>query len=287
MVGMLVGLGTIDHVETAIATPATSAPENPMQQKLLGRWQTVEAPAADLASSTFIFDPTGKLVILMTSITGERAVMQVGYTTDLTPQPMHIDLILPGESGDRIKTIFEFTPAGLLRLELSGTNPGSARPRAFQAGDPPFRQVSPATTLRPDPEEVSRLAKDNSEAEGRLYASAILQAELAHYLEHKVFAPTLAELALAIPAETPNYRYELSSDNPNRITITAIAKRLGLKSFTGAVFKPPENGLATLMAAICQTKEPSRLPPSAPSLVDNGSGNTPRLKCAGDAVMMR
>ncbi len=280
----LVGEG---HLTTfpAVAGDAQSASKeaDPVIQKLIGRWQTIRPPATEVSSAIFAFTPQGRLLVLIAGASGEMAVTSMGYQVNSKPQPMHLDLILSNRSQDQIKTILDFTEEGLLRLQLSDINPATPRPSAFS--DPPLRKISNSPTIQPDLKEIAQRVKGKrKEVEGRLYVSSLIQAELAYYLENSQYASAINQLGSEFQQETENYRYEIVLGEKNQwVGVRGIAKRLGLRSFVGAVFTATgKEGPFTLMATVCQTQEPTRLPPRLPDLIANESGAQPRIRCSKD-----
>ncbi|WP_421655175.1 type IV pilin-like G/H family protein [Leptothermofonsia sp. ETS-13] len=269
----------------AIAKDAQTSPEETdlVIQKLIGQWQTIRPPAAEVSNAIFTFTSEGKLFILMAGASGETAVASMAYQIDSKRQPMHLDLTLSNRSDDQIKTIFDFTEEGLLRLQLSGINPSTPRPSAFS--DPPLKKISNSPTIQPDVKDIAQKVRGKSkEMEGRLYVSSLIQAELAYYLENSQYASAIDQLGAGFQQETENYRYEIVSGEKNQwVGVRGVAKRLGLKSFVGAVFTATgKEGPFTLIAAICQTKEPTRLPPRLPDLITNEAGAEPRIRCRED-----
>lgn len=258
-------------------------------QKLVGQWQTVKSPAADLESMVLSFSPDGKLIMLTSQASGEKTVVKMEYYIDPAKQPMYLDLVTPDRPNEQIKTIFDFSANGLLRLPLIGLDPVTPRPKAFTAEDPPLEKVSAVATLQPDVRAVAKkVAGQRRETEGKLYINALIQAEMAHYLEKGQYAVTLEQLG-TFQLETENYRYEIVADGAkSRIGVMALAKRLGLKSFVGAVFTTAEkNSPYTLMATICQSKEPTRLAPRLPKLGTADTGSEFKIHCGEDSQSIR
>ncbi len=148
-------LGLLNLLSTTAIARASLAPlvalsQNPsrggdVQAKLKGQWQ-VKNSSTDAKALTLIFTTDGKLFILLP---GSSATQHLVYKIDSMPQPMHLDVSLPGNDG-MVMTIFELTADGGLRLQLAGTNPGQPRPTAFDSNATVFQKVSEATTLPPN-----------------------------------------------------------------------------------------------------------------------------------------
>ena len=84
-------------------------------------------------------------------------------------------------------------------------------------------------------------------------------------IENQRFASTLEELGLGIPSETKNYEYKVFALEQTQAQVTARAKQLGAKSYTGAVFVVKDNAFGnSITAAVCETEQPSQKPPGMP-----------------------
>jgi hypothetical protein len=241
-----------------------------IQKKLSGQWQAKNSFLGD-QTLTFIFTADGKLFLLFPDMT---APQQLGYRIDAMPQPMHLDVILPGNEGV-VKTIFEFTADGQLRLQLAGTDPEQPRPMAFDSEATLFQKVSDATKLPPnvqvnDPQTGADRAR---QAEGENYIGAMNRAQQAYYLEYEKFASKIEELGIGIKPETENYRYQIlpQGNQTQSVMMTAQAKRPELRSYTGAVFVVKSKDEALTLGGICETDEPSSTPPAMPTAPSNGS----------------
>jgi hypothetical protein len=132
---------------TVLAQPVTAPqptpsplnqPTNPIAQKLLGQWQAKDAQTP--VTLAFIFSPEGKLFIFSPNSKSTVGV-EFKYSINPTPQPMHLDITIPGKK-EPVLTIFEFTADGQLRLQLDNTNPGKPRPTAFSKTPVLFTKVS-------------------------------------------------------------------------------------------------------------------------------------------------
>ncbi len=129
--------------QTPLTTPVATIP---VAEKLLGQWLTKEPLEGDTVM--FVFAPKGKLYILSgTSMSGKAIAQQVQYRLDDKPQPMHLDVILA--AGRTVKTLFEFTADGDLRVQMLGTRPGKLRPRGLNSNATLFQKISDETTLPP------------------------------------------------------------------------------------------------------------------------------------------
>ncbi|WP_421655173.1 hypothetical protein [Leptothermofonsia sp. ETS-13] len=61
---------------------------------------------------------------------------------------MHLNVILSQDS--TVQTVFEFTPAGDLRIQMLETYPSKPRPTALNTDATVFQQISDSTTLPPN-----------------------------------------------------------------------------------------------------------------------------------------
>ena len=284
---LLVGLLSIIST-TAIAQPSSApsveqsqpAPtKNTVAEQLQGQWQVKDPSSGQ--TLTLIFTQDGKFFMLLPLESGTRVALPFGYQINPTPQPMHLDVLLP-EDNQTVMTIFEFTADRQLRLQLADTNPGQPRPTAFTSKAILFQKVSEETTL---PREVQLLGdlgtSENKarEAEGRQNLGSMSRAQQAYYLESSKFATTIEELGIGIKPETENYRYQvLPQANQNQsVMMTAQAKRPRLRSYTGAVFVVKNNGEDLTVAGICETDEPSSTPPAMPTAPQNATAG---IQCA-------
>ncbi|MEW6496659.1 MAG: type IV pilin-like G/H family protein [Cyanobacteriota bacterium] len=283
--GVLVGLlSTFSTPVSAKPAPTPSVAQaqnpptaNPVQTRLQGRWQVKDPRTGQ--TLTVIFTPDGKFFMLLPIDSGESMAVPFRYQINPTPQPMHLDVILPEEK-QTVLTIFEFTDDNQLRLQLADTNPGQPRPSEFMNADL-FQKVSEETTLPSDVVDLSdmgtqnervtadfkRQANESREAEGRINIGAMNRAQQAYYLEYSKFATTIEDLGLGINPESENYRYQLlpQGNQRERVMITAQAKRPELKSYTGAVVAVKQNGEDLTVTGICETDEPSSTPPAMPT----------------------
>ena len=270
-------------VEQSPPTPTN----NTVAEQLQGQWQVKDQSSGQ--ALTLIFTQDGKFFMLLPLESGTRVALPFGYQINPTPQPMHLDVLLP-EDNQTVMTIFEFTADRQLRLQLADTNPGEPRPTAFTSKAILFQKVSEETTL---PREVQLLGdlgtSENKarEAEGRQNLGAMNRSQQAYYLENSKFAPEIKELGIGINPETENYRYQvLPQANQNQsVMMTAQAQRPRLRSYTGAVFVVKTNGEDLTFAGICETDEPSSTPPAMPTAPRNG---TSEIQCpAGSKLLGR
>lgn len=259
-------------------TPSITPSSNPLQSgdipaqqaKLNGQWQSKNQVSGQ--GLTFIFTPDNKLFVLLPTASENLVAQQLEYRIDPVPEPMQIDIIFPG-TNESVKTIFEFTSDGQLRLQVAGTNPGEPRPKAFSPNATLFQKVSDASTL-PSNVQISDLQTGINrakQAEAKQYIGSMNRAQQAYYVENNKFAKEINDLGIGIETETKNYRYKIVPQNNSTqsVMMTAQAKSPELRSYTGAVFVVKENNKYLPVTVICETNEPSSTPPSMPTLPSN------------------
>jgi hypothetical protein len=127
-----------------IPTPLpTNQSTNPVNQKLIGRWQAKDASLDNTLS--LVFSPDGKLYILLPDSENPLAIA-FNYQINPKPQPMHLDVTVSKEEKP-VLTIFELTADDQMRLQLDNTSPGQPRPQAFLPTATLFTKVSDSTKL--------------------------------------------------------------------------------------------------------------------------------------------
>ncbi|HAG84306.1 MAG TPA: hypothetical protein DD379_27610 [Cyanobacteria bacterium UBA11162] len=281
MVSSLI-LGLLSSTSThAIAIPLTvplitqassTATPNTVTQKLVGAWQGTDQLSD--ASITLIFTTDGKLHIFYPSFsTPSDAIEEAEYQINSTTQPMQLDVVL---DGDTTLTIFEFTADGQLRIEGGTIGPGQFRPSAFTPDAILFQPISDPSQLA----EIERqLTAKRSATEAKQYLGSMSRAQQAYRLEYPNFATTIEELGIGLNSETENYRYQIlpQGDRTQSVIITAQAKNPDLKSYTAAVFVVKIDDYDTTIATICESEQPSSIPPAIPISPKNNESD---IQCA-------
>lgn len=269
----------VQHPASAQPSPTPSITPSPSPQqgnvpspqaRLSGQWQA-KNPASDQVI-TLTFTPDGTLFVQLPSSAETPVAQKLGYRINPTPQPMQIDVIFPG-TDQFVKTIFEFTAAGQLRLQVAGTNPGEPRPTAFRSDASLFEKVSDSTALPANAQvnDLQTAVNRAQQIEGKQNMGAMNRGQQAYYLENDKFATTIGELGLGIEPETENYRYQIvpQGNSTGSVMMTATALRPELKSYTGAVFLVKEKNDTLTISTICETEKPSSTPPAMPSAPSN------------------
>jgi hypothetical protein len=249
-----------------------------IQNRLVGQWQL---QGVFFVPITVVFTAQGRGFLLTPTFAlnaqSNPTAYEFTYQINGTNQPLQIDLAEPTE--EAIKTIFEFTSDGRIRVELVGIKPGEPRPTEFTTGSLLLNRVSNLTALPRNTEIVnSPEAKIRTkERSGRYTIGSILRAQQAYYLEKETFIADLKELGLGFDSDQPsNYNLEIISTGnlKQEIFVTATAKITGIRSFAGAVFLIKDGEDDTTVTGICETIEPSMIAPARPTL------NGKEIQCA-------
>lgn len=119
-------------------------------------------------------------------------------------------------------------------------------------------------------------------AEGKVNVGSMNRAQQSFVLENDKFASDIPSLGLGINPETTNNSYKIQVYNGGKRSYaiaTATPKQDGLKSYVGGVFLTTTlSNEMTTVAILCESKQPSKIPPSPPQLV----GGSPR--CASGST---
>lgn len=268
--------------DSITAQNSTLTPQE-IQNRLVGQWQL---QGVFFVPITVVFTAQGRGFVLTPifalNAQSNPTAYEFTYQINGTNQPLQIDIAEPTE--EAIKTIFEFTSDGRVRVELLGIKPGEPRPTEFTAGSLLLDRVSNLTALPQNTEivnspEAKIRAKERS---GRYAIGSIVRAQQAYFLEKDTFITDLKELGIGFDSDQPsNYNLEIISTGnlKQEIFVTATAKIAGIKSFSGAVFIISQGNKegdsdTTSVAGICETIEPSTIPPARPTL------NGKEVQCA-------
>jgi hypothetical protein len=98
------------------------------------------------------------------------------------------------------------------------------------------------------------------ESEGKQYVISMNKAQQAYYSENTGFTSSVANLALGIKSENPNYKYSISTGD-KAVFNYGVSQQSNLKSFVGGVFLVG-NKTQTIL---CQTKAASKTKPANPT----------------------
>ncbi|MEG4841301.1 type IV pilin-like G/H family protein [Microcoleus sp. B9-D4] len=248
---------------------ATATPENSVAKQLIGQWQEQISGEYSLK---LIFTPEGKLFILQTPILASG----MEYQTNVNPQPKHLDLLAGGQIF--AKTIFDLTADGQLRLQLDNLD-SQPRPTSFSDNAKLFQKISEQTTLPANVrvfnvQDQQKLAR---QSEAKQYVSSMSKGQQAVYAEKGRFASTQEELGVGIKSETENYSYSIVLSNDNRwVQALGLAKREGLKNYTGIVFltKNSDGQYTSTQSRLCESNQPSQELPGTPTAT-----NSPDIQC--------
>ncbi|MEG4986172.1 type IV pilin-like G/H family protein [Microcoleus sp. BR0-C5] len=228
-------------------------------KQLIGQWQT-QTPGD---SVTLIFTNEGNLFVWNTPTVAK----QMEYQIDVNPQPKNLDILVGGQVTGR--TIFDFTADGKLRLILN--NIRASRPTSFDSNARLFRKVSEQTTL-PENVKVINFKERNQarQSEGKQYVSSINRGQQAFYAENARFTSILQELGLGIKSETAGYSYSIVLSNDGRfVQSIGLAKRDGLKNYTGIVFLVNKTDSKSTSSLFCESNQPSKYLPGLPIVANS------------------
>ena len=228
-------------------------------KQLIGQWQT-QTPGN---SVTLIFTEEGNLFVWNTPTVAK----QMEYQIDVNPQPKNLDILVGGQVTGR--TIFDFTADGKLRLILN--NIRASRPTSFDSNARLFRKVSAQTTL-PENVKVINFKERNQarQSEGKQYVLSINRGQQAFYAENARFTSILQELGLGIKSETAGYSYSIVLSNDGRfVQSIGLAKRDGLKNYTGIVFLVNKTDSKSTSSLFCESNQPSKYLPGLPIVANS------------------
>ncbi|MBD0304576.1 MAG: hypothetical protein ICV85_21190 [Tolypothrix sp. T3-bin4] len=290
VIGLLATLNTTvlaqDQI-TPLPPESERANDTNVNQKLLGQWKAKDPSSSE--SLIFIFTPQGKLFSLPSN-SNTPVALEFEYRINPSLKPMQLDVTIPN-SAEPVLTIFEFFPDGKMRLQLHGTNPGNSRPKAFSANAMIFEKVSDATTL---PEKIQvfngepeRQVSSQPAVEGKQILNAMNRVQQAYYLENSKFATTIEQLPVGIKPETEKYQYKILPQGKltSSVMMTATAKSLESKSYTSAVFATKVNKENLTIAAICETNNPSKIPPTMLKFIPSKEGG--QIECPAGSSLLR
>ncbi|HLO89318.1 MAG TPA: type IV pilin-like G/H family protein [Nostocaceae cyanobacterium] len=251
-------------IEKQSLSQAVNATESSIIQKLTGTWEMQNSPVS--LKVNLIFAPAGKLYLITHH--GQRLeAYPVEYQINSTKKPMFLDVSSPG-SQEKIKTIFELTNQGRLRLEFLGLNVGEPRPKGFTRNASLFKKISNRTTLPANVKIITSVDRQarSQQRDGETNVASLNRYQQAYYTEYGKFAKTFGELQISLKPESELYRYRIIPQNNQAVLHTATAKKPGLKSYAGFVFATKVKGEIKTYAIICQTNQPSMKPPVAPTI---------------------
>jgi hypothetical protein len=290
VIGLLATLNTTVLAQnqiTPLSSQSQTANATNVNQKLLGQWKAKDPSSSE--TLIFIFTPQGKLFSLPSN-SNTPVALEFEYRINPTFKPMQLDVTIPN-SAEPVLTIFEFFADGKMRLQLHGTNPGKARPKAFSANAMIFEKVSDATSL---PESIQifngepeRQVSTQPAVEGKQILNAMNRVQQAYYLENNKFATTIEQLAIDIKPETENYQYRILPQDKltSSVMMTATAKSPESKSYTSAVFVTKVNKENLTIAGICETNNPSKIPPLMLKFIPSKEGG--QIECPAGSSLLR
>lgn len=235
----------------------------PILHQLIGTWRgedpTTQAPIV------LVFNPLGQVYLLVEDEANNPTAIKMWYEINTFNEPFQLDLQLNAEQ--TAPTVFAITPQGQLRLRLEGISPEAPRPETLETATP-FEKISESTAIAPEFEVVQLAPPETTVSVPVQYISILAKSQIAYYLETEAFTENLADLGVTGSMETQQYSYafETFDENPNQVAITAEPKEGELSSYIGAIFVQAEGSNQNIIAGICQTDNPTTLPPAMPTL---------------------
>ncbi|OKH28271.1 hypothetical protein NIES2101_43685 [Calothrix sp. HK-06] len=261
-----------------------SSPEIIEQQlpELVGQWSIKDFSPFNVS---VVFTPEKKLYVLplfspwfggtFGGSFDKPSAYEIPYKINSSTKPMQIDLIF-GSEAENIKTIFETTPEGKIRLELIGLRPGEPRPTEFTTGSILIEKVSNLTKLPRNTQVINVVQerKKSAQSEGKTYLGSMLRGQQAYFLENDKFSSNLNDLQLGIKSETESYSFRVipQGNQKQQVMMTVTAKKPELNSYTGVVYVVKNKQELLTMTAICETEKPSMNAPAKPKIPNKLSG---------------
>jgi len=145
-----------------------------------------------------------------------------------------------------------------------------------EVGEPSVitRDRSPALPSEVQVPQINFFSQPNRarQSEAKTYVGTLNRGQQAHFTEKNRFAPKIEELGIGINTYTDNYSYGVIVLDPKRSTQTiGIARRDGLKSYTGGVFLAlvAKTNDVTSLAILCESNQPSTAMPPSPKISGN------------------
>jgi hypothetical protein len=246
----------------AAENPPVSAEAKHLIERLTGQWQLVSSTINNPETLTFIFTADGKLYLLGIN---EKTAYALEYQVNTINGQTYLYIL---QGGFASRTTVDFSQKGQLILQQLVV------PAAFQQSGNILgglllpnalflNRISNDTNL-PKEVEVSSLSSAR-QSEAKTYVGSMNRAQQAFFLEKTYFAVNLEVLAIGIPSETANYKYQVMGLNSTKaVQNMAIAKGDGLKSYTGLVYlaKTPDSPEPYTTSLLCESITPTRqMPP--------------------------
>ncbi len=249
----------------AAENPPVSAETKQLIDRLTGQWQ-IASPFNTNDIFTFIFSADGKLYIVIPS---QKTAYALEYQVNTADGQTYLDVL---QGGFASRTTVGFSQKGQLILQQL------VIPAAFQSSGNLLggflltnalflNRISNDTNLPKDVEVTTPQsgAIPARQSEAKTYIGSMNRAQQAFFLEKNYFAGNLAVLAIGIPSETENYKYQVMVlDSTKAVQNIAIAKGEELKSYTGLVYlaKMPDSQEPYTLTLICESLKPTpQMPP--------------------------
>ena len=115
--------------------------------------------------------------------------------------------------------------------------------------------------------------------------SAVNSAQNAFRTENTGFAPNMEDLALGLPTDTANYKFDVAG-SADTATIVALPKDTALKGYTGGVVKYGNAGQSAIATIVCQSKIAGTSSPILPQLDNTQTTPETAARCDSSQVKL-
>jgi type IV pilus assembly protein PilA len=121
-------------------------------------------------------------------------------------------------------------------------------------------------------------ASKAKEAEAKTAISAVNSAQNAFRTENTAFATDMQSLALGLPTDTTNYKFDVEG-SADKATITATPKDSALKGYVGGSVRYGLQGQSAIATIVCMATESSTDTPALPRLDSTQATPETAAKC--------
>lgn len=134
------------------------------------------------------------------------------------------------------------------------------------------------STDTPAKSSSSTIESSTIERQAKSSVGSALFNQQTYFLEKKAFANSFGALKEdSINTKDYSYRIILKPDKFKGVAVMATSKNPKLRSYTGVVYVVNSKQLGTVtLSQLCETKEPSKVPPIAP---DNPKSVSGKIRC--------
>ncbi|MEH2195449.1 MAG: type IV pilin-like G/H family protein [Nostoc sp.] len=220
--------------------------DNPTIKRLVGQWR-------DKESNVLIFTPEGKSFVIASN---SNQAVEFHYQVNDQTQPNQLTTSIRGNQV--FNGTFEFTSDNQLRISPKVSNSEELYQKVSDVASLPL-----GITIADEQEVLNR----PKQSEAKTYVGSMNRAQQAFFLENNQFTSDLEKLGLGIKSNTENYAYSIVAIDEKRvIQNVGLAKKEGLKSYTGIVFVKSARTETNTLAKLCESIQPTREMPPQPQL---------------------